>query len=65
MEVGTMDAFENIVALLCLTAISIASIKFISDAGGKDVALALGGAMGGYLVKTVRNKTKKKTTGED
>ncbi len=60
-----MDAFENIVALLCLTAISIASIKFIPDAGGKDVALALGGAMGGYLVKTVRDNIKKKPTGKE
>lgn len=49
-----MDSMENIIALLCLAAISVAAILLLPDGGGKEVALALGGGVAGYLVKSAK-----------
>jgi len=48
--------YENIIALLALAAISIVGIAVLPEGAGKDIALALGGAIGGFLTKGALDK---------
>lgn len=52
--------FENEIALVVMGAITGIALFVLPDAAGKDVALAIGGAVGGFLTKTLMaNETKK------
>jgi hypothetical protein len=50
---------ENIVALIVLGVISCVAIAFLPTGGGKEVALALGSAVGGWLAKGAVDTIKK------
>ena len=53
------EIITECLALIIIGAIVITSI-IVSGPEGKDVSLALGGALGGYLTKSAVNAIKKK-----
>ena len=46
-----MEWNAEVITILCLTGIAIGGIFGLPADASKDVALALGGALGGYLTK--------------